>query len=300
MNAWHNGEIVPDTEVTVPLMCHSFSRGSAIFEVLEFRTTSRGRAMFRAKAHADRMVNSAALLHMSLPTDSEGLVEIMRAVVAANAVPAGAVKIFAYYAERGYRLIPPEQPVHLAAFCIEEHALDDEGGWVEQVAAGTSSIRKPSPATMPIHAKACGAYLTPYLAATEVLRAGYDDVVMLDESGFIAEGALANIFFVVGGVIRTPKLRNVLPGITRDSVIEIARQEGLTVEEADILPEEALAADEAFYSSSVAHIRSIRSIDGNAIGKVVPGPVTSKMKAAIADAYAGRGSQYDKWLTPVD
>ena len=302
MKAWVNGKFVPEEEVTVPLLSHSFSRGSAIFEVLDVIETPRGAALFRADAHIDRFFNSAEALGMPLPVSREELLDILKAAVRANALSSGGVKFFAYYAMPQIMLIPKDQPVHLAIFCFDLASVFGGNNDVvgRTVTAEISAVRKLSPNCVPVYAKVCGFYVGGFLATAQAARQGYDDVIMLDEAGFVAEGALTSVFFVTGGVIRTPKLRNVLPGITRDSVIEIAKALKLPLEETDILPEQAVAADEAFYTGSIIRIWPMRSIDGNTIGQVCPGPITSKMLRALNDAYAGADSTYDSWLSYVD
>ena len=302
MKAWVNGNLVPEEEATVPLLSHSFSRGSAIFEVLDVTETPRGAALFRADAHIDRFFNSAEALGMPLPVSREELLDILKDTVRANALSSGGVKFFAYYAMPQIMLIPKDQPVHLAVFCFELPSVFGSNCDVvgRTVTAGISAIRKLSPKSIPVHAKACGFYVGGLVAMAEAHRKGYDDAIMLDERGFVAEGPLTNVFFVTDGVVRTPKLRNVLPGITRDSVIQIAKHLDLPLEETDILPGQAVAADEAFYTGSVIRVWPIRSIDGNAIGQACPGPITSKILSAINDAYAGADSRYELWLSYVD
>jgi branched-chain amino acid aminotransferase len=302
MKAWVNGKFLPQEEATVPLLSHSFSRGSAIFEVLDVTQTPRGAALFRADAHIDRFFNSAEALGMPLPVSREELLDILKDTVRANALSSGGVKFFAYYAMPQIMLIPKDQPMHLAIFCFELASVFGEGRDVvgRTVTAGISSARKLSPESVPVHAKACGFYVGGHLAISEAHRRGYDDAIMLDEGGFVAEGAVTNVFFVKDGIIRTPKLRNVLPGITRDSVIEIAKALKLSLEETDILPEQAVAADEAFYTGSLIRISPIRSIDGNTVGQACPGPITSKILSALNNAYAGADSRCEAWLTYVD
>ena len=301
MKAWVNGDLVPEEDVTVPLLSHSFSRGSAIFEVLDVVETPRGAALFRADAHIDRFFNSADALGMSLPVGREELLDILKATVRANALSSGGVKFFAYYAMPQVMLMPKDQTVHLAVFCFDLATVFGSNCDVvgRTVTAGISTIRKLSPKSVPVHAKACGYYVSGFLAMAEAARQGYDDVILLDEGGFVAEGALTSIFFVTDGMVQTPKLRNVLLGITRDSVIEIARDLNLPLEETDILPEQAVSADEAFYTGSVIRVWPIRSIDGNTVGHTCPGPVTSKILGALNDAYAGTDSRYESWLTRV-
>jgi branched-chain amino acid aminotransferase len=299
MNAWLNGNLVPAESVTVPLLCHSFSRGSGIFEVMDLASTARGPALFRLEAHVARLESSAGLLHMKLPFSKDEIRSAVLETVRANVVTSGAVKFFAYYGGVEFGLVPDSPDVSVAVFTYDPHAGGRTADRRGPVAAGISTVRKVSPQAAAVHAKACGHYVNAYLAKWEVMQRGCDDCIMLDGGGHVAEGSLANVFFVSGGRVITPQLRNALPGITRDSVMEVIRGLGIAVEEADITPEEALAADEAFYTGSVIRVKPIASIEGEALGDECPGPVTARISSALDDAYEGRSPEYEKWLTYV-
>ncbi len=301
MKAWVNGEFLPEEQVRVSLLSHSFSRGSAIFETFDVTETARGPALFRPDAHVERFINSAEALHVPLPAGKEELIDILKTAVRTNSMSSGGVKLFAYYSEPEFRLIPKERSAKLAVFCFELSGIFGEGCGesTKPLTAGMSTIRKSSPSFLPVHAKACGLYVGGFLALSEAVEQGYDDVIMLDELGFVAEGAVKNVFFVKDGAVITPKLRNVLPGITRNSVIEVARGLDLPLAETDVTPEQALASDEAFYTGTHIRVCPIRSIDGKEIGAACPGPVTGNIRAALNNAYAGRDERYESWLTYI-
>jgi branched-chain amino acid aminotransferase len=301
VKAWMDGQFVPQEEAKVPILSHSFSRGSAIFEVMDVVSSPEGPALFRIDAHVDRFFRSAELLHMPLPLGKARLVEAVKETVRANALAAGAVKFFGYYASPELGLIPREARAHVAIFCFDmRQALAASGRRLGQpVTAGIAQVRKLSPSAVAIHAKVAGHYMNAFLARWEAVRKGYDDAIMLDEAGCVAEGPLSNLFFVRDAAVSTPKLNNALAGVTRDSVIEIARAMGLACVEADITSEQAASADEAFYTGSVVRIKPIRAIDGRNLGPSCPGPVTSRIQAAFDSAYEGREVRYRKWLTYV-
>jgi len=294
MKAWLNGKLVPAEDVTVPLLCHSFSRGSGIFEVLDIAKAAKGPAAFRLPAHVDRFFNSARLLHMPLPLKKEELIGAVIETVTANGPRPCAVKFFAYYAAVELGLIPRDKNVSIAIFCYD---YGDPEDLATPFAVGISSVIRSSPRASAVHAKACGHYVSAFLAKWEAVEKGYGDAIMLDESGFIAEGSLSNVFFVKGGRVRTPPLRNVLPGITRDSVMEVIRGLNLPLEEADITPEEAKASDEGFFTGSTIRVKPLTAIDGVKLGRSCPGPVTKKISAALNDAYEGRDPKRGSWLT---
>lgn len=300
MDAWIDGRFVPEDQATVPLLSHSFSRGVAAFEVMDVALTDRGPAVFRLDAHVERFFESCRILHMPLELGKDDLARAVIETVRRNGTWPCAVKFFGYSPAVEYGLTPRRPRVSVAVFCYDPHAGSESKARGSAVTAGTSAVRKLSPATVAIHAKACGNYVSPFLAKWDAVQRGYDEVLMLDEAGYVAEGALANVFFVRAGKVRTPRLGKVLAGITRDSVMEVLRDLALEVAEADIPLQEALSADEAFFTGSVARVMPIRSIDGQPLGGDCPGPVTANVRAVLDDAYEGRRSEYDKWLAYVD
>lgn len=302
MKAWIDGEFVPQAEAKVPILSHSFSRGSAIFEVLDVvasaeaevsnRSTSRSEprpALFRIDAHVDRFFSSAEFLHMSLPLSKGELVEAVKQTVRVNAVTDGAVKFFGYCGSPELGLMPKDTRGQVAIFCFDVPGIlgRTRRDATQPVTVGMSTVRKLSPVAVPVHAKAAGHYVNAFLAGWEVVQKGYDEVVMLDQAGFVAEGALTNVFFVRNGAVMTPKLNNALAGVTRDSVIEITKAMGLALVEADVSSEQATSADEAFFTGTVIRIKPIRAIEGRPLGDSCPGPVTRRIRKALDDAYEG-------------
>ena len=298
MKAWIDGALVPREEARTPILSHGFSRGSAIFEVLDVVALPEGPALFRVDAHMDRLLGSAELMHMSLPLTKGELVQAVKSTVRANGLGAGAVKLFAYWAMPELGLIPADPRVSIAVFCFDlPEVLGDDP--FRPVSAGISNVRKLSPGTVAVQAKVAGHYVNAFLARWQAVARGHDDAILLDESGHVVEGPLSNVFCASGGALVTPKLSDALAGITRDSVIEVARGMGLPVAEADVTAEQAASADEAFYTGSVVRVRPIRAIEGRDLGDRCPGPITEDVRRALDDAYEGRDGRYLKWLTPV-
>lgn len=310
MKAWIDGELVPQEEATVPILSHSFSRGSAIFEVMDVVAAAGGEAgnrgtprpaLFRIDAHVERFFRSAELLHMPLPLDREDLAQAVKETVRANALAAGAVKFYGYYAGPELGLIPAEPRARVAVFCFDLEGTFGTAGAApaDPVTVGISTVRKPGPGAAAVQAKVAGQYVNAFLARWEAVQNGYDDAIMIDPAGCVAEGPLSNVFFVKDGLVRTPTLKHALAGITRDSVIEIVRDSRVPFEEADIPAEEATSADEAFYTGSVVRIRPIRAVNGRSLGGVCPGPITSSIRKALDGAHEGRDPRYRRWLTYV-
>jgi branched-chain amino acid aminotransferase len=300
MKAQINGKFMDCKDAKVSILSQSFSRGSAIFEVVSVSPTTKGGAFFRLKEHVARMFNSAELLFMDMPMSPEEVTKAVVATAAENNISFGMVKFFAYYPVEEFHLLPADPKVELAVFCFD---FDRDGTTVDDlvkpVTAGISTFRKLDSRTIPIHAKVTANYANGMLALMEAKKKGYDDAILLDTSGFVAEGPVANIFFVEGGRLITPTLRNTLPGITRDSVICVAGNLGYTVAETDIRPERIADFDEAFCTACVWQVKPITSIDSKPIGSQCPGPVTQELARTLSDAYEGRSPQYEDWLTYV-
>ncbi|MBN1880851.1 MAG: branched-chain-amino-acid transaminase [Deltaproteobacteria bacterium] len=300
MKAWINGEFTGWDNATVPILSHSFGRGSAIFEVVDIVTTASGPAFFGLTEHIDRMYNTADLTFMTLPLTKDELTEAILSTARENNVKSGVCKFFAYYPLIEFNAVPQNPQVDVAVFCVDYDAYNIKQEELSKpVTVGISSFRKLHPDTVPVHAKVVGNYVSFFLAKMEMKKAGYDDVIMLDTRGYIAEGATSNVFFVRGGKLVTPTLDNILPGVTRRAVLTIARDTGYNVSETDISPEDLSDMDEAFFCGSLAKILPIKSIDGKAIGKACPGPVTCDLKERLTDMFSGKIPQYTDWLTHI-
>ena len=302
MKVWMNGKFVPQDQAVVPILSHGFSRGSAIFEVLDLSTGDQGLSLFRLDAHVDRFFRSAEIMQVSLPLSAEQLSRAVVETAAESGVTEGVAKFFAYYAGTDVSLMPAAgKQINIAVFCYD--LAETIGKTHEELAAparaGISALRKVNAGGSAVQAKVAGQYVPAYLAVNEIRRKGYDEVIMLDQDGFIAESGTMSVFFVKDGRLLTSTLRNALPGITRDSVIAIARDAGIEVIETDITGGQITEFDEAMFTSTVVRVKPILSIDESAMPGTCPGPVTSRVTDALNDVYAGRNSNYAQWLTPV-
>lgn len=300
MKAWLNGEMVGWDKTTVPLLSHSFSRGSAIFEVVDIVNTVKGPALFGLDEHIERFFNSAALTFMELPLARETLKAAVVTTAKENSVKNGAAKFFAYYPLIEFAVTPSNPQVDVAIFCVDYDLFGVKQEVLSAPArAGISSFRKIHGGTVPVHAKVVGNYVNAFLAKMEVKKKGYDDVIMLDTAGFVAEGATSNIFFVSDKTVKTPTLTSALPGVTRRALIELIRDMGYVMAETDIRPEDLYEFDEAFYSGSIVKVQPIASIDGKDLKRPCPGPVTCAVKVRMNEAMRGEIEQYTKWLTLI-
>ncbi len=297
MKAWHDGKIVDERDITVSPLSHSFSRGTAIFEVLELVESHRGPAIFGLGEHIERLYCSAELLFMPLQKKiaPEALSDAVCAIVRANNLSRGIIKIFAYYPKLEYSCLPSDTTISVAIFCASFYSSENDK---HVFTAHISQFRKNHPECVPVHAKAAGFYVNSYLALMEARMQGFDEAILLDTMGYVAEGATSNIFIVKNSVLVTPTLRSILPGITRRFILEIASG-FMECREMDITREELLAADEVFFSNSVERIMPVCKIGDREMNIAAPGPGTLKIMNAINDVIAGKHQAYTRWLTPA-
>ncbi len=300
MKVWINGEFKKLEDANVSLLSHSFGRGSAIFEFLDIVPANGGPAYFGLREHIDRLFGSAELVYMDIPMTKDKISDAFIETAKVNNISEGASKIFCYFPEIELTIIPSNPRVDVAIITLDHTFFDAKKEELSRpMAVGISKFRKLHPDTVPVHAKVVGNYINGYLAKMEVVKKGYDDVIILDTNGYVAEGATSNTFFVKDGKILTPRLDNTLSGITRMCVLEIAKDLGIPTQETDISPDELSGMDEAFYTGSFVKILPMKSIEGAKIGDKCPGPVTLNLTSAIKDIYSGKNKKFSKWLTYI-
>ena len=301
---WLDGSLVESHTATLPLMGHAPQRGSLVFDVGSFhasRSTSSvpgggGRvALFRAREHVARFMRSARIVQLPLPFDEDTLVRAAIEVVAACGRPEGLVRWSVYFAAAEPDLLPRNPATHVA---VAAQILEDPPRMSPIRIATFTDARKTAPDALDPEAKVAAAYLGPMLARRRAVAAGADDVVLLDREGNIAEAPIANVFAVSRGTLCTPSLGHILPGITRDAVLALARSEGLDVREAPMSRAELASADEAFLTATSIPIAPIGSIDGRDLA-AAPGRVTSRLAERLGAAQRGEDKVFAAWLTPV-
>lgn len=297
MKAWLNGTLVDWTEVRVSPLSHSFNRASAVFEVMAIVPSVKGTALICINEHVDRFFSSAERTFMSIPFTREQIREAIIATARANSIQNGIAKCYAYYSDIDLGPIAP-QDVSVAIFCLDYAMLGvspDKYGHPLNV--GISQFRKLHPATAAVHAKVVGNYVNGYLARTEVRRKGFDEALMLDTNGLVAEGPTSNIFMVRDRCVETPTKENVLPGITRRVVIDVLKDMGFTVKESRILPQDLCEYDEAFFSGTLRHVQPISRIEDFEL--TCPGPVTKALMERMQEVYSGRVEKFEGILTYI-
>jgi branched-chain amino acid aminotransferase len=291
---WMNGDLVDWNDARIHVGTHGLHYGSGIFEGIRAYETAKGSAVFRLTEHLKRFENSARLLSMALPYSFEELRQACHDVVAANGLPECYLRPIAFfgYGELGVSAVG--NPVDVVIMSWPWGAYLGEEGLKNGIRAKISSWQRIGPNVIPHVAKATGVYLNSMLAVTEANRAGYDEAIMLTAEGYVADGSGENVFIVKDGELFTPDLStSILPGITRDTVIQIAQDLGYTVHEKSLIRSDLYLADEAFMTGTAAEVTPLRAVDDVEIGV---GPITLQIQEAYLDTARGRSERWAQWL----
>ena len=294
-----NGEFVAWEDAKVHVLTHSLHYGTGVFEGIRAYETERGTAIFRHREHLERLDRSARLYYMDLPYGVEQLRQATHELIVRNGFKSCYIRPYVF---RGYGpmgLDPLDNPIEVAIAVWEWGAYLGDHGKREGVRARVSSWRRISPDSLIPSAKASGQYLNSILAKIESKQAGYEEAILLDQTGNVCEGTGENVFVVYGGALATPpQSASILDGISRRSVMQIARDLGYEVMERDIARAELTVADEVFLTGTAAELVPVREIDDHPLGP--PGPITRQLQAAFDDALHGRSPRYAEWLDLVE
>ncbi|WP_448556336.1 branched-chain amino acid transaminase [Thalassotalea montiporae] len=299
---WFNGKLIPWADATVHVMSHALHYGSSVFEGIRAYNTHKGTCIFRLQEHVDRLFDSAKVYRMDIPYTNEEVVQACKDAVVKNGLKAAYLRPLAFLGDIGMGLRPPldaQADLMVAAFNWEAYLGADaiEGG----VEVGVSSWNRLAPNTMPTAAKAGGNYLSSQLISMEAGRHGYTEGIALDVNNMVSEGAGQNLFLVRNGVIYTPfSTASILPGLTRDAVITLARDLGYEVREEPISRESLYLADEFFMTGTATEIVPVKSVDGLPVGKGSRGPVTKALQDAFFGIFDGTTEDKWNWLEPVE
>lgn len=295
---WKNGELVRWAEATVHVSAHGLHYGTGVFEGIRCYNTANGPAVFRLDAHLERMFDSAKTYGITLPYNQAELTDAALEVIRANDFKDCYVRPIATYGSGSLGVHPRQNPVEVAILAWPWGAYLGDGALEKGIAVTVSRWKKFSSLAMPATAKACGQYLNSMLAVQDAVKRGFDEALLVDEEGIVAEGSGENLFLVQDGVVLTNDERDhVLMGITRDSIITLARDLGYRVLVGQIRLEELEVADEAFFTGTAAEVTPISSVDRKPIGSGKRGPVTAELQRAFFAATAGDDPKHEEWLT---
>jgi branched-chain amino acid aminotransferase len=296
---WYDGKLVPWREATTHVLTHSLHYGLAVFEGLRAYKTVSGTAIFRLREHTERLFNSAHIFMMKMPYDRPTIVEAQKEVVRANRLEACYVRPIAFYGSEKMGVSPRGAQVHVAIAAWPWGAYLGADGIEKGIRVKTASYARHHVNVTMCRAKFSGTYANSILANQEALEHGYDEALLLDVEGYVAEGSGENLFIVKNGKLYEPELTSALIGITRDAVITMARDIGLEVQAKRITRDDVYIADEAFFTGTAAEITPIRELDSRVIGAGRRGPVTEKLQSLFFDVVNGRAEKYRHWLTYV-
>jgi branched-chain amino acid aminotransferase len=296
---WYDGKLVPWRDATTHVLTHSLHYGLAVFEGIRAYNTVNGTAIFRLKEHMERLFNSAHIYRMPMPYDKATLIEASKEVVRANNLESCYIRPIAFYGSEKMGVSPRGAKTHVAVAAWPWGAYLGEEGMEKGIRVKTSSHARHHVNVTMARAKFAATYANSILANMEATEDGYDEALLLDVDGFVAEGAGENIFIVKNGVIYEPEIASALIGITRDSVITLAKELGYTVVSKRLTRDDIYIADEAFFTGTAAEVTPIRELDNRQIGEGRRGPITTRLQTLFFDVVNGRVPAHADWLTPV-
>ena len=296
---WFDGKLVDWRDAKIHVLTHSLHYGMGVFEGVRAYKTVAGTAIFRLAEHTRRLFNSAHIFQMKLPYTPEQMMDAQKEVVRANALESCYLRPIAWIGSEKLGVSPRGNTIHVAVAAWPWGAYLGEDGLAKGIRVKTSSYTRHHVNASLVRAKASGYYVNSILANQEVTAHGYDEALLLDTEGYVSEGAGENVFMVRDGVLYTPDVASCLDGITRNSVITMARDMGITVIEKRITRDEMYCADEAFFPGPAAEITPIRELDDRTIGAGTRGPVTGRLQALFFDVVGGKSDKYAHWLTQV-
>jgi branched-chain amino acid aminotransferase len=298
---WMDGKIIPWEEATVHVMTHSLHYGSAIFEGIRCYHTEGGTMIFRLDAHLKRFYNSSRIYGMRIPFATDETADAIKSIIIENKINECYIRPIAFYGWDEVGVNPTGNQVHMAIAVWPWLPYLGEEGLKKGVTCKISSWARIDPRSMPMTAKAAANYANSILARLEAQSLGFHEAILLNSSGMVTEGTGENIFLVSDGSIMTPPLSaGILPGITRESIIDLARSMGYRVKEINVSRSELLLADELFFTGTAAEVTPIREVDKQKIGNGVRGPVTEKIQSKFFDIVRGKDPAYSHWLEPLE
>ncbi len=296
---WKDGELVEWREATIHVLTHSLHYGMAVFEGVRAYSAKDGTAIFRLKEHTQRLLNSAKIFRMQVPFDLDTLVDAQKQVVRANEFDACYLRPLIWIGSEKLGISATGNTIHAAIAAWRLAPYLGEEGLVKGIRVKTSSFSRHHVNVSMVRAKASGHYVNSILANHEAVSDGYNEALLLDTDGYVSEGSGVNIFIVKNGKLYTPDLASCLDGITRDTILTLARDMGYEAIEKRITRDEVYCCDEAFFTGTAGEVTPIRELDNRQIGEGVRGPLTEKLQAMYYAVVKGEVPEYRHWLSYV-
>ena len=298
---WFDGNLINWDEANVHVLTHTLHYGLGVFEGIRcYKTVTGKTAVFKLQEHVDRLFNSAHIVEMKIPFSKEEIFNAIIETVKINKIGDGYIRPIAFVGNASIGLYVKEYPVKTAVIAIPFGKYLGEEGIEKGITVKTSSFTRHGVNTSMTRAKICGAYVNSILAKKEAVENGYDEALMLDSSGFVCEASGENLFIFKNNTFFTPPKISILPGITRDTVIEIIREEGFEVREYPLTRDDVYIADEAFFTGTAAEITPIREVDGRAIGEGKAGKLTKKFQKLFFEYAKCENNKHQDWLSFVE
>ncbi len=296
---WYDGKMVPWREATTHVLTHSLHYGMGVFEGVRAYKTDKGTAIFRLREHTDRLFNSAHIFGMHMPFDKTTLMEAQKAAVRDNNLESGYLRPMAFYGSEAMGISAKTLSAHVIVAAWPWGAYLGKEALENGIRVKTSSFTRHHVNITMCRAKASSSYTNSILAHQEAAHDGYDEAMLLDVEGYVAEGSGENIFIIKHGKLYTPDLTSCLEGITRDTIIQLAGEIGVPVIEKRITRDEVYCAEEAFFTGTAAEVTPIRELDNRKIGIGKRGPITTRLQAMFFDCVTGKAPQHQEWLTLI-
>ena len=296
---WYDGKMVNWRDATTHVLTHTLHYGMGVFEGVRAYKTDKGTAIFRLQEHTDRLFRSAHILQMKMPFTKEEMMEAQKAAVRENNLESAYMRPMAFYGAEAMGISAKTLSTHVIVAAWKWGAYMGQDALDNGIRVKTSSFSRHHVNITMCKAKANGNYMNSILAHQEAALDGYEEALLLDVDGFVAEGSGENIFIVRNGKLYTPDLTSALEGITRDTIVQLAAEIGLTVIEKRITRDEIYTADEAFFTGTAAEVTPIRELDRRAIGAGTAGPITKQLQKMYFDAVTGKSAEHADWLTLV-
>ena len=296
---WLDGELVPWREAKTHVLTHTLHYGMGVFEGIRAYETGAGTALFRLEDHTRRLFGSAHILNMPMPFDRETVNRACLAAVRENGLASAYIRPMCFYGSEGMGLRADKLKTHVMVAAWAWGSYLGQAALEKGIRIKTSSFSRHHVNITMCKAKANGNYMNSMLALQEAVAAGYDEALLLDHEGYVAEGSGENIFIVRGDILYTPELSSALEGITRDTIIRFAEEQGVSVREKRMTRDEVYLADEAFFTGTAAEVTPIRELDGRRIGNGRRGPLTEQLQKQYFACVSGQLEHCRAWLSAV-